>query len=430
MKTDQKPINNSPQQQTPEPPFLKIFGKSKLARIFAVVFLILIFLFLLTSLKTYILGLVVIFLPLFLGVVSCSIVNPIAKFFSTTLKISYRWFTYLIYFIFLLFILFLILIISAVFIFQWNPFIISFLGSNKSIGSLLKFLDNNKDTYFTSIIIKNNVLTIVLDNTHSGTFSGLGVIYLFMFKIIHMFISSISVNTCYAMLNWFYTKVAIYNSGPFFLIYKLAPILLGIGMVIAFTIFITVVFLNKYNTKISKWFATKFWEDKSHQKKVETVFNKSIKSWALALVIDEAIIFSIILLTVILAGNLGGNDIFRHSFIIFPIFMVICCLVPIIGPIIGTIPMVIVSILQISSDNNYASMIIVLVGVAIAISLEAFVISPLIYSKTTKLNIVTVLLGISVFGLILGIWAMPFAVPLIMMFKEICNQIYNFNLKI
>lgn len=69
-------------------------------------------------------------------------------------------------------------------------------------------------------------------------------------------------------------------------------------------------------------------------------------------------------------------------------------------------------------------MIVAVVGAFIVQLIENAFVYPKFFGRVTKLHPVTILMGISIFGAIIGIWGMIIAVPTIATIKAVANDIY------
>ena len=84
-------------------------------------------------------------------------------------------------------------------------------------------------------------------------------------------------------------------------------------------------------------------------------------------------------------------------------------IIPYIGAVIATIPVVIVALMQwgVTSDFFY-----LLIGYSIIIALDANLLVPLLFAETMDLHPVVIILSVLVFGGLWGFWGVFFAIPL------------------
>ena len=109
--------------------------------------------------------------------------------------------------------------------------------------------------------------------------------------------------------------------------------------------------------------------------------------------------------------------------LLFAIFTSITNVIPFIGPYIGGVPAVLVS-LSVSMRLG----IIVLIEVMILQFIESSFIHPYIMSKGLKINPIIILIGLIVFGYFFGIIGMLISTPLISVIKSI-YEYYEPNIK-
>jgi len=93
-------------------------------------------------------------------------------------------------------------------------------------------------------------------------------------------------------------------------------------------------------------------------------------------------------------------------------------IVPYIGALAVTIPVMIVSLLQWGLTANSAWMLIAYLVLQL---LDGYVLVPLLFSKTTSLHPIAVIAAILFFGGIWGIWGVFFAIPLATLIKVLID---------
>ena len=114
--------------------------------------------------------------------------------------------------------------------------------------------------------------------------------------------------------------------------------------------------------------------------------------------------------------------------LLFGLFCGITNIIPYAGPYIGGIPAVIVGFSQ-----GIPTGILTLVVICVIQFLEGNFLQPIILSKTTKLHPVTIMLGLLIFGYFWGIFGMVISTPLISAIKAVVlyfdekYDILNFN---
>ncbi len=144
--------------------------------------------------------------------------------------------------------------------------------------------------------------------------------------------------------------------------------------------------------------------------------NQSLRNYVNGALIDAFIVFAVSTLAFALIG--------LKAPIIFGLFCGVTNVIPYIGPYIGGAPAVIVGFSQGTGVG-----VAVLVAVIIIQMIEGNVLQTLIISKTTKLNPVTIIIGLLIFGYFFGIVGMLLSTPIIGVIKVIIKYFddkYNF----
>lgn len=150
------------------------------------------------------------------------------------------------------------------------------------------------------------------------------------------------------------------------------------------------------------------------------VINVPLRKFVQGALIDCSLIFVICLIGFMLIG--------LKAPLLFALFCAITNIIPFAGPYIGGAPAVLVGFSQSTTIG-----IVILIFIVIIQTLEGNLFQPFIMSKTTKLNPVTIILGLLVFGYFFGIWGMILSTPIIGAIKAIIvyyddkYDILNFN---
>lgn len=143
-------------------------------------------------------------------------------------------------------------------------------------------------------------------------------------------------------------------------------------------------------------------------KKCLTAINKPLKRFVNGALIDCTVIFVV--------TAIGFSIIGLKAPLLFAVFCAITNVIPYAGPYIGGAPAVLVGLTQ-SPTIGIAILIFIIVVQAV----EGNLLQPYIMSKTTKLNPVTIILGLLVFGYFFGIIGMVLSTPIIGAIKELVN---------
>ena len=100
-------------------------------------------------------------------------------------------------------------------------------------------------------------------------------------------------------------------------------------------------------------------------------------------------------------------------------------LIPYIGAVAATVLSVLVSL----TDGDISKAIYSLLVIIIVQQIDSAVISPKVVGKSVRLHPVLVIMSLSVFGSLGGVWAMIFAVPVTAVLKLNFDRFINFQKK-
>lgn len=162
---------------------------------------------------------------------------------------------------------------------------------------------------------------------------------------------------------------------------------------------------------------------KKFRKSVDTLsskINQSLRSYVTGALLDALLVFIVSSTAFALIG--------LKAPLLFGLFCGLMNVIPYAGPYIGGAPAVIVGFSQGTGLG-----IAILIAIIIIQSVEGNVLQTLIISKTTKLNPVTIIIGLLVFGHFFGIVGMLLSTPIIGVLKVIFKyfdekyDLLNFN---
>ena len=134
--------------------------------------------------------------------------------------------------------------------------------------------------------------------------------------------------------------------------------------------------------------------------------NQSLRSYVNGALIDAAVVFVVSSIAFAILG--------LKASILFGLFCGLMNVIPYVGPYIGGAPAVIVAFSQGTGLG-----IAVLIAIIIIQFIEGNVLQTLIISKTTKLNPVTIIIGLLIFGHFFGIAGMLLSTPIIGVIKVV-----------
>lgn len=138
--------------------------------------------------------------------------------------------------------------------------------------------------------------------------------------------------------------------------------------------------------------------------------NQSLRNYVNGALLDALLVFVVSTLAFLIIG--------LKSPLLFGLFCGLMNVIPYAGPYIGGAPAVIVGLSQGTGIG-----IAVLIAIVIIQSIEGNILQTLIMSKTTKLNPVTIIIGLLIFGHFFGIVGMLLSTPIIGVLKVIVKYI-------
>lgn len=106
--------------------------------------------------------------------------------------------------------------------------------------------------------------------------------------------------------------------------------------------------------------------------------------------------------------------------ILLSVLVGISVIIPYIGAVMVTIPVLIIGFLEWGWTAHFAYLVIVY---ALIITLDANVLVPFLFSEAVDLHPVTIIIAVLIFGGLLGFWGVFFAIPLASVVKAILNAI-------
>lgn len=187
-----------------------------------------------------------------------------------------------------------------------------------------------------------------------------------------------------------------------------------IGLVIGFYLILS---SNNLGNTLLEMLPKKFRKSTSE---LCTNINQSLRNYVNGALFDALIVFVVSTIAFALIG--------LKAPILFGLFCSLMNVIPYVGPYIGGAPAVIVGFSQGTGIG-----IAVLVAIIIIQMIEGNVLQTLIISKTTKLNPVTIIIGLLIFGHFFGIIGMLLSTPIIGVIKVIIKyfddkyDFLNFN---
>ncbi len=317
------------------------------------------------NIMKYVLEIIQILSPLFIGLVIAWLFNPVVNYFRK--KGVKRVIGVVI--IYILFLGIIALIVGSILPILYDQ-IIAFI---KTIPNLFKSIEAFFDNTLSKLqgiegldidAIKSNIIE-QLEKTSTDLTSGLST---YIVNIIKALVSGISSFV--------------------------------VGLVIGF--FFLLSFENVGET-IQSLIPKKFRKETSN---LADTINGSLRNYVTGVLIDATVVFGICSIAFGLIG--------LKAPLLFAVFCAITNVIPYVGPYIGAVPAVIVAFSMSPTIG-----ILTLVAILVIQFFEGNFLQEYIMSKTTKLHPVTIIMGLLVFGHYWGIIGMVISTPLISVVKQI-----------
>ena len=325
-----------------------------------------------------ILSILKILTPLFIGIIIAWLLNPFVKWLETK-KVRRLFGTGLSY---IILIGFFILLIKAIIPLLYNQ-TIDLVENLPNIFSVVKDWVANIFSNFNSDVINvDNILKTMLLRLDE-------------------FSSSLSTSLPSVLINFITSAVS--SIGSFV-----------IGLVIGFYLLLS---CNNLSTTMLDFIPKKF---RSGLDKLGSNINESLRNYVNGALLDAFIVFAVSSIVFAIIG--------LKAPILFGLFCGLMNVIPYAGPYIGGAPAVVVAFSQ-----GIGIGLAVLIAIVIIQMIEGNVLQTLIISKTTKLNPVTIIIGLLIFGHFFGIVGMLLSTPIIGVLKVIIKyfddkyDLFNFN---
>ncbi|MDQ8039559.1 MAG: AI-2E family transporter [Rickettsiella sp.] len=197
----------------------------------------------------------------------------------------------------------------------------------------------------------------------------------------------------------------------------LSASLIYIPNIIAFAIYFVLVPLLVYfflldQKKILVWFAQYLPEKRRLISQVWTEVYEQTGNYVRGKALEMLIVWIITYLSFALLG-------LQYAMLI-SVLVALSVIIPYIGAVMVTIPVVIIGFLQWGWTAHFAYLIAIY---TIIITLDANVLVPFLFSEAVDLHPVTIIIAVLVFGGLLGFWGVFFAIPLASVIKAILSAV-------
>lgn len=177
-----------------------------------------------------------------------------------------------------------------------------------------------------------------------------------------------------------------------------------------FIIPVFVFFLLKDHNKILEWFDKIMPQKMNFWKTIWLAINKQIENYVRGKLIE---------IIIIALANYILFKIYKIQYADLLALMVgLSVIIPYIGAIIVSIPIVLISLVQfgISNDFLYITFIYTIIQL-----FDGNILVPLLFSEAVNLHPISIIIAIIIFGSTLNIYGVFFAIPLAIVFKAIIN---------
>lgn len=405
--------------------------KHKIFYIFVLVLMGLLLLFLGHSLNNLLWEIFFAILPFFLAIIICISATSIGEYLNQKVRLTKS--LSITYTIMLLSMLIFGLFIGTVIYFaaiQWVSFASKFMGTSTDYTNYVNFLTTNKGVIVSSVVWNDiyQQINISLGNGQSMQFSHLGILYVFLARSAASFSTFFNTDTLLSVSSQIHDKFL--NANQFLHVGLISlPIVIRILIIVCFTVFCSLLLLYRIED-IKQWILKKsmFLSQKAAQN--WKIAGDTLFSWVKVICVEQIYIFFMVLTLVLLIGNIGHSAIFRDSPIVIVLIINVLALVPLYGLIIGGIFLVSTTLVDFAIYGNFWPLLICVIGGIIILCGEAFLISPIAYHQFLHIYPVTLIIGISLGGALLGVLGMLLAVPSIAIFRNIYNANHGIYLPI
>lgn len=195
--------------------------------------------------------------------------------------------------------------------------------------------------------------------------------------------------------------------------------ILSITIIIKWTLYILLIpifvfFLSKDHEKILFWIESLIPNKSIYLKKIWNIINLEISNYIKGKIIEIIII------------TIANYILFKYYRLIYSDLLAfgvgLSVIIPYIGALIISIPIILIAALQFGISNE---LIYLLTIYSILQFLDGNLLVPILFSETLNLHPIAIIIAIIIFGSILGIYGMFFAIPLAICIKTIITLYLN-----
>ncbi len=384
-------------------------------------------------------------LPLFVGYGLSHLLEPINQFFRRFF--SKRVSQIIVFCFFLFFTLSLVLGLFFILFIQLDDLYRKFLFKTGNVEfetflkDIVKKREGNEIKDFNFVKSSSDSFELSYSTSTDSIISGTGSIKkitVMKNEVAGIFILLLSIASslpflkgiCFTGIDWIYSNLTNYG--------YLRSLFANLETIVLFLyLFFFTIVIAAFSLGKTKGFFNKIWyfltkdHDKNKMEQLKVELRQNLSAWGKGLLIVQLYIFIGSGLFLFVAGIIFSSwSSYDEAAIVLTLFMTFCNLVPYIGPAIGFIPIVSVGLIDVVNEgvNNFGSWapFIVAFGGCFLVQIgELSLVSPLVYSRQVKLNPIAIIVGLSIFGVLFGVFWMPIAIPTILIIKIIYQTVYE-----
>jgi putative permease len=171
-----------------------------------------------------------------------------------------------------------------------------------------------------------------------------------------------------------------------------------------------VYFFMKDRSKILNWFSRLLPKKRTLLREVWQEIDQQMGHYISAKILEIIIVGTVTTIAFLLLG--------LHYAVLLGVLVGISALIPYVGVILVTVPVVIVGYMQWGFDFHFLYLVITYIALMI---LDGNILTPLLFAETMDIHPVAVIIAILIFGGLWGFWGIFFAIPLASVTKVLLN---------
>ncbi len=168
---------------------------------------------------------------------------------------------------------------------------------------------------------------------------------------------------------------------------------------------------------------------------LEFKLKKKLKGWLRGLFLDQLYVLIGTALVLLLMGIIFPESKLLGNVIVLSIIAASFNLIPYIGPWIGGIfigGFVLSTVVETDASQfvSWLPFIFTMIGILIIQIGESALVAPIVYSNNVQLSPIAIIILLLVFGVLFGIWSMPFAIPVLLIAQTVSEVVYKWKWKL